>query len=195
MKADHQLILEAIITTEMPDGSMHVAPMGPEVDDSFQEWVLKPFQSSTTFQNLRNTNRCIVHVVDDSMLIANAVLGMANHYPSQQVAECGFVLSAACHWYALSVVDWNTSDSRAIAQCSVVQSGILKPFFGWNRAKHAVVEMAILASRVHLLDRGMLNAEIERYRVLVSKTAGSQEREAFQHLENYIQQSEGTQNG
>ena len=166
--------------------------MGPEVDDSFQVWVLKPFQSSTTFQNLRNTNRCVVHVVDDSMLIANAVLGMANQYPCHQIAECGYVLSAACHWYALKVVDWNTNESRAIAQCRVVQSGVLKPFFGWNRAKHAVVEMAILASRVHLLDSAMLNAEIERYRILIEKTAGSQEKAAFQLLENFIQQSEGT---
>lgn len=191
-KAGHRLILEAIITTELPDGSMHVAPMGPEVDDTFQEWVLKPFQSSTTFQNLRHTNRCVVHVVDDSMLIANAVLGLANQFPSQHVADCGFVLSTACHWYALRVVDWDTSESRAIARCSVVQSKVLKPFFGWNRAKHAVVEMAILASRVHLFDRAMLNAEIERYRTLVEKTAGSHERDAFQLLEKFIQQSEGS---
>jgi len=189
---DRRLVLEAIITTELPDGAMHVAPMGPVVDESLQEWVLKPFQSSTTFQNMRRTNRCVVHVVDDAMLIANAVLGIANNYAASRIGDHGYVLSAACHWYALKVADWNTDQSRAIAQCTVIETGVLKPFFGWNRAKHAVVEMAILASRVHILDRATLNAEVERCRVLVEKTAGRHESNAFQLLEKFIQQSAGT---
>ncbi len=188
---DMRLVLEAIITTELSDGAMHVAPMGPVVDESLQEWVLKPFQTSTTFQNMRRTNRCVVHVVDDAMLIANAVLGRANHYAASRIGDHGYVLSAACHWYALEVIDWNADQSRAIARCRVIETGVLKPFFGWNRAKHAVVEMAILASRVNILDRATLNAEVERCRVLVEKTAGRHESQAFQLLEEFIQQAEG----
>ncbi len=185
-----RLILEGIVTTVSADRSMHVAPMGPEVDERLQIWVLKPFQSSTTFSNMRRTGSCVVHVVDDSMIIAEAVLGRANDYAARKLINQEFVLEAACHWYALKVVDWDTSHPRAIARCEIVEKGTERPFFGWNRAKHAVVEMAILASRVHLLERSAIAMEIDRYRVWVDKTAGDREREAFELLVHYIEQAE-----
>ncbi len=186
-----RLILEAIITTKSPDDSMHVAPMGPEVDERFETWLLKPFQSSTTFSNLQRSGYCVVHIVDDSMLLAEAVLGRANRYPAKRLGDDGFVLEAACHWYALKVAEWDTSQPRAVARCEVVDHGTTKPFFGWNRAKHAVVEMAILASRVHILEHTVIANEIARYRVLVDKTAGIRERDAFELLVEYIEQADG----
>ncbi len=186
-----RLILEAIVTTERLEESMHVAPMGPEVDEGLQTWTLKPFQSSTTFLNMRRTDRCIVHVVDDALLIAEAVLGQANHYSARWLKDRGFVLEAACHWYALRVVEWDMVQPRAKARCEVVETGIVRPFFGWNRAKHAVVELAILASRRHLLERSVLDLEIDRLRIIVDKTAGQRERQAFQRLVHFIEQSEG----
>jgi len=188
-----RLILEAIITTCSHDDSMHVAPMGPEVDERLEIWVLKPFQSSTTFSNLHRTGACVVHVVDDSMLIAEAVLGRANHYPAKRLGNHCFILEAACHWYALQVVDWDTSQPRAVARCEVNERGVARPFFGWNRAKHAVVEMAILASRVHILERAAIANEIERFRVWIDKTAGNREREAFELLVQYIERANGSQ--
>ncbi|MDZ4849571.1 MAG: DUF447 family protein [Pirellulaceae bacterium] len=189
--ADNRMILEAIVTTELPDGSMHVAPMGPEVDDTLNHWKLKPFKSSTTFSNLQRTNRCVVHVVDDAVLLAEAVLGKANHYAAQHIDDCGFALDSACHWYALEVDEWNTAQPRAIAHCRLTKMHSIRPFFGWNRAKHAIVEMAILASRVHILERSVLDFEVDRYRIVIEKTAGQRERKAFEMLENFIRHSKG----
>ncbi len=189
--AGGRLILEAIVTTVSPDLSMHVAPMGPEVDERLHDWVLKPFQSSTTFSNMRRTGSCVVHVVDDAMLIAEAVLGRANHYTARRLKNQDFVLEATCHWYALKVIDWDTSHPRAVTRCEIIEKGAERPFFGWNRAKHAVVEMAILASRLQMLERSTIDIEIERCRVLVDKTAGDRERAAFELLVQYIEQTEG----
>ncbi len=183
----NRLILEAVVTTVSPDHSMHVAPMGPEVDEEQQRWILKPFQSSTTFSNMRRTGSCVVHVVDDAVLIAKAVLGQANDYAAKQRPGHGFILDAACHWIALKVSKWETVNPRAIANCEVLEKGIVRPFFGWNRAKHAIVEMAILASRVQMLESAFIATEIERYRVLVDKTAGEHEREAFELLVRYLE--------
>jgi uncharacterized protein len=185
----NRLILEAVVTTASSDDSMHVAPMGPEVDEQQRTWILKPFQSSTTYSNLRRTGRCVVHVVDDSVLIAKAVLGQANSYAAKKLKDDAFILEAACHWFALRVIDWDVSNPRAIAHCEVVENGNVRPFFGWNRAKHAIVEMAILASRVHLLDSAFIKSEIERFRVLVDKTAGDGEREAFGLLVDHLEQA------
>jgi uncharacterized protein len=182
------LILEAIITTESLEGAMHVAPMGPHVSEDLSQWTLKPFQTSKTFQNLYRTNRCVVHVVDDALLLAKAVVGKANDAQSRFIDDSGFVLLQACHWYALSIVSWDISQPRAVAICRVESSGNQQPFFGWNRAKHAVVELAILTSRVGMLESEFIQAEIERLRILIDKTAGESETEAFQLLVEYIDQ-------
>jgi hypothetical protein len=180
-------ILEAVITTETEDGRMHVAPMGPEVDDSFSHWRLKPFQTSATFANLRRTERCVVHVVDDAMLIARAVLGIAHDLPFEHISGVGFVLADACRVFGLKVERWDVSSPRAIADCEVVFAREKRPFFGWNRAKHAVVELAILASRVQFLDTESMMAEINRLRILVDKTGGEREHEAFELLHHSIE--------
>ncbi|MCY2974233.1 MAG: DUF447 family protein [Planctomycetota bacterium] len=180
------MILEAIITTENPDGTMHVSPMGPHVSDDLLQWTLKPFQTSKTFQNLYCTNRCVVHVVDDALLLARAVTGQASGSPSRFVEGAGFILLGACHWYSLSIELWDISQPRAVALCHVESTGNERPFFGWNRAKHAVVELAILSSRLGMLAPDFIQAEIERLRILIDKTAGESETEAFQLLVDCI---------
>ncbi len=185
-RSPDELILEAIVTTESEDGSMHVAPMGPQVSQSMDRWLLKPFQTSTTFRNLQRTNRCVVHVVDDALVIAQAVLGNANSYPANSIPGTGFVLDNACHWFALTVTEWDVSHPRALATCQVVEKQVGRPFFGWNRAKHAIVELAILASRVGMLDPSMMQNEIDRLKIMIEKTGSHREFEAFELLSHYI---------
>jgi hypothetical protein len=183
------MILEGILTTETLDGHLHIAPMGPEVDANLTRWLLKPFKTSTSFQNLFRTNRCVFHVTDDALLLAKAVLGLANDWPSQYVPEVGYVLPDACHYFALGIENWDTSTDRALAHARVNQFQFQRPFFGWNRAKHAVLEAAILASRLGLLSRDSILADLERFEVWVQKTAGDREREAFQLIKSHIQSS------
>jgi len=161
--------------------------MGPHVSDDLSEWTLKPFQSSTTFRNLHGRHRCVINVVDDALLLANAVLGNANDSPSLWTDGLGYVLDGSCHWYALSIKDWDITQPRAIATCLVCSTGSKRSFFGWNRAKHAVVELAILTSRIGLLESAYLESEIARLRVLIDKTAGERENLAFQLLVEHIQ--------
>ena len=68
----------------------------------------------------------------------------------------------------------------------LVGSGELRPFLGFNRAKHAVLEAAILATRVGILPDDEIRREMERLAVPVEKTAGAEEREAFELLRDYI---------
>ena len=72
------MVIEGILTTENADGSMHVSPIGPHVNHELSSWNLKPFQSSTTFANLRATSRAVFHIIDDPLLMAAAVLGLCN---------------------------------------------------------------------------------------------------------------------
>jgi hypothetical protein len=68
------MILEGIVTTLDADGCVNVAPMGPIVDESMTALHFRPFQSSRTYANLKQTQCGVFHVVDDVLLLARAAI-------------------------------------------------------------------------------------------------------------------------
>ncbi len=176
------MIIEGVLTTENSDGSPHVAPLGPVVDEQLNNWILRPYQSSTTFQLLRHHERCVFHVVDDVLLIAKLVLGDCPKDLPFVRHDGGWILQSACHWYRLRVQDWNIEQSRAEATAIREASGRLREFWGWNRAKHAVLEAAILLTRLELLDLDVIVAQWQALGSAVRKTAGEQEQLAWDLL-------------
>ena len=78
------------------------------------------------------------------------------------------------------------SEERTRIECQVLQQGQLREFFGFNRAKHAVLEAAILATRTSFIPSGEILSQMKHLKVIVEKTAGSQETAAFQLLEQFI---------
>ncbi|HEY2839184.1 MAG TPA: DUF447 domain-containing protein [Pirellulales bacterium] len=182
------MILEGIVTTINADGTVNISPMGPIVDDALTRLELRPFQTSTTFQNLRRARQGVFHVSDDVELLARAAVGRLETPPRmvRSVRVDGWILADACRFYAFEVRELDESDERARLVAEVVDSGRARDFFGFNRAKHAVVEAAILATRVHFLPRDEIMADFARWNVLVEKTGGPQERRAFDFLEAYV---------
>ena len=184
------MILEGIVTTLGIDGSANISPMGPQVDASMRTLVLRPFRSSTTYQNLKRHGEGVFHVTDDVLLLARAAVGRPDPFPPLLPAEKvrGQILANACRWYAFRVASLDDSAERTTIVADVVDSGRRRDFLGFNRAKHAVVEAAILATRVHLLPAAEILAQFEALRVLVDKTGDAQEHAAFDFLLSYVQQ-------
>src|SRR5262245_12164816 len=182
------MILEGIVTSLDENDALNVAPMGPIVNDDFSTLVLRPFRSSRTYQNLKSRPYGVFHVVDDTLLLARAAVGALPELPQTFAAEriSGRVLSAACRWYEFEIDSCDDSQERTELRARVVHCGRLRDFFGFNRAKHSVLEAAILATRVHLLPPEQIRDEFERLRVIVNKTAGPREREAFELLERHV---------
>ncbi|HEY4310430.1 MAG TPA: DUF447 domain-containing protein [Pirellulales bacterium] len=185
------MILEGIVTTVNADGTVNIAPMGPLVDDEITHLTLRPFQTSTTFQNLMRTRQGVFHVTDDVELLAHAAIDRIDRMPPLVRAERveGWILADSCRWFAFEVRDADIREARSRMEADVVDHGHLREFFGFNRAKHAVVEAAILATRVHLLEGVDLLNELARLVVMVEKTGGDQERRAFDFLSQYIRSS------
>lgn len=185
------MILEGIVTSLDAGGALNVAPMGPIVDESMTRLRLRPYQSSRTYQNLKATGCGVLHVVDDVLLIARAAIGRLGPVPETFPAEkiTGRVLKAACRWYEFQVETLDDSQERTEIEARVVHMGRLRDVFGFNRARHAVLEAAILATRVHILPLVEILAEFERLRVPVEKTAGDREREAFGLLLDYVRET------
>ena len=188
------MILEGLITTLNDDGTVNLSPMGPHVDDDsldrpFEQLLLKPYQTSTTYQNLKRTGQAVFHVTDDVELIARAAVGAPDPMPPMQPAQGveGQILGNACRWLALRVRSLDDRQPRTEILCDVVAQGRLRDFFGFNRGKHAVLEGAILATRVEFLPADEILSQFESLRLLVDKTGGPAEQRAFQFLHDFVQ--------
>jgi hypothetical protein len=184
------MILEGIVTTQNEDGGVNISPMGPLVDESMEHLVLRPYRTSTTYQNLKRSGTGILHVTDNVELIARAAVGRLEETPEILELESahGFVLAESCRWFAFRVRKLLDRSERTTIECDVVEKGWLRDFFGFNRAKHAVLEAAILATRIAMLPPEHLRAEMKRLGVIVEKTAGPQERRAFTFLGEYVEE-------
>ncbi|MFP6672572.1 MAG: DUF447 domain-containing protein [Pirellulaceae bacterium] len=182
------MILEAIVTTLNADQSVNVSPMGPLVDASMKEFTLRPYETSMTCQNLQRTRQGVLHVTDDVELLARAAINQLDPLPEMVAATAveGSILVAACRWYAFEVVSLDDRNEPVTMQCQVVESGRQRDFFGFNRAKHAVLEAAILATRVQFLPAALIRSQLEQLAVIVGKTAGAQEQRAFDLLQDYV---------
>jgi hypothetical protein len=182
------MILEGIVTTVSPSGVVNIAPMGPRVDAALRRFLLRPFPTSQTYRNLKAHGEGVLHVSDDVLLLARAALGplepLPPLFPAGQVK--GFVLRDACRYYEFRVVGLDEREERVRIDCEVVSTGRLRDFFGFNRAKHAVVEAAILATRTAFLPLEEIEADYRKLAVLVDKTGGEQEQQAFNLLRDHV---------
>jgi len=187
------LILEGIVTTRNADGAINVSPMGPLVDRDLTSFRFRPFQTSRTYQNLKRERAGIFHVVDDVLLLAKAAVNRFEREPVFLQPEIvqGAVLKDACRWFEFEVTSIDDSEPRTTIETRLVHTGELRPFWGFNRAKHAVLELAVLATRLFLLTPAEAEMEVERLSVIAGKTAGDQEQAAFELLRQYISDYDG----
>lgn len=184
---ERRMILEAIVTTVNEAGAVNIAPMGPHVDEAgpLERFVLRPFQSAQTFRNLMAHPEGVLHVTDDVLLFARATIGRAEAELVLAKVVRGWRLADCCRAYEFRIENADTSQDRARLEARVVHVEWVRDFFGFNRARHACVEAAILASRVGMLSSDDIRRELERLRPLVDKTGGSAEHAAFTLLSDF----------
>jgi len=175
-------ILEGIVTTQNTDASVNISPMGPIVDQHVSQFVFRPFRTSTTYANLKRNGQGVFHITDDVMLFAQAALGQPDPLPVLD----GLKLVDACRWYAFEIESLEDTEERTHIVARTTEHGRQRDFFGFNRAKHAVLEAAILATRLHLLPAEEIAAEIARLEAPVQKTAGRDEIAAFDFIKQYL---------
>jgi uncharacterized protein len=183
------VIIETILTSVAPDGQVNFAPMGVEWGEEIV--VIKPFLETTTFRNVSATHAAVLNLTDDVLLFAESAIGSPT-FPARPASTVrGVVLEAACAWRELEVLEIDATPPRSRIETRVVHRGYRRDLIGFNRARHAVLEGAILATRTHLLPAGEIQREYARLQVLVDKTAGPREREAWALLSAHVGFSAG----
>ncbi len=178
------MIIESIVTTMGTDGTINFAPMGVEWGE--ETIVLKPFLETTTYRNVLAARVAVVNLTDDVMLFAQGAISSPQFPWLPATVVRGAVLEAACSWREIEAGSIDSTPPRSRIVTRVRHAGTRREFLGFNRARHAVLEAAILATRTHLIPREQIAEEFARLRVIVDKTAGPREQEAMKMLTEYV---------
>jgi uncharacterized protein len=173
-------IVETIVTTAGHDGVAHIAPLG--LIEAGEHWIIAPFSPSRTLSNLRLNPFAAASHTDDVRVIAGCVTGRkiwplvpTIHGMGERLADC------MSHW-ELKVDSVIEDHLRPRFACKIVHKENHKPWEGFNRAQAAVVELAVLTTRLDMLPADKVESELKYLEIAISKTAGPREDEAWEWL-------------
>jgi hypothetical protein len=179
------MIRECIVTTLNSEGRAHIAPLGLIAEDD--GWILAPFRPSATLDNLRATPFAVANFTDDVLIFAGCLTGNKD-WPTRSATHVpGAMLEDTLAHAELEVDHVEEDDLRPRFHCRVVYEASHAPFKGFNRAQAAVIEAAILASRLHMLPREKIEQELAYLQIAVEKTAGPREHQAWRLLVEKIE--------
>lgn len=183
-------ILETIVTTLSPEGELHLVPFGliREGDD----YVLAPFRPSPTILNLEASSCFAASSPSDVRVIAGVVTGRRD-WP---VVDCDRIAGkrlASCFGHAEFEVTAKDDDAtRPRYRGRMIHSASHRPFLGYNRAQAAVLEAAILSTRLKMLEPEKILTEMAYHAIAIDKTAGPAEREAWGWIEDKVTDALGS---
>jgi uncharacterized protein len=173
----NDLIFETVITTVSPQGRTHVAPMG--VRYAGDHVLLMPFRPSTTLDNIVATRHAVLNIVVDTRVFAGCVTGRKTWPTLAAERVPGVRLACALRHVELVLAENDNDPRRPRLAMAPVHEGAHAPFVGFNRAQAAVIEGAVLVSRLHMLPPTKVEREMRYLQIAIHKTAGPEELEAW----------------
>ena len=179
------MIYEAVIVTRNADSTAHIAPLGFRWQA--ERVVLAPFRPSTTLDNLQRSRQAVVNLTDNVAVIAGCLTGRRDWAITPTHRVQGWRLVDTLTHMELEIESVEDNELRPRFFCSVLHQETHSGFKGFNRAQAAVIEAAILVSRLHLLPTNKIDNEIEYLKIALEKTAGERERLAWGWLMDRIE--------
>lgn len=173
----NHFIREVIVTTQSPEGLPHIAPMGVWEEDGLV--TLAPFRPSRTLDNVLARSVAVVNACDDVRIFAGCLTGRHDWPLIASETRGTLRLRDAVSHQELQLERVDEDEQRPKLRCRVMREEAHRPFLGFNRARAAVLECAILASRLHRLPADKIRAELLYLTIAIQKTAGPTEREAW----------------
>ncbi|MGF6731596.1 hypothetical protein OKW50_003741 [Paraburkholderia youngii] len=172
------MIHETIVTTAACDGRPHIAPMGARYEG--ERIILAPFRPSVTLDNIVATRAAVLNFTTDVRIFAGCVTHCATDWPTVAASRVASVRLAESLAHAeLELDELQDDKERPVLVMKCVHRENHAPFAGFNRAQSAVVEGAILVSRLFMLPADKVDREMAYLQIAIDKTAGDNERTAW----------------
>lgn len=171
------MIYETIVISTDLAGNPHVAPFGVRQEADLV--VISPYKPSTTLNNILATGHAVMNMIDDVRVFAGTLTGrqpwtlmQANRIKGCRLVDC------LAHT-ELKLIEMRDDAVRPQLVMRKIEMQNHRPFNGFNRAQAAVIELAVLASRLQMLPREKIQSEMQYLQIAIDKTAGEREKQAW----------------
>jgi len=178
------MIFETIIITQDAHKQPHVTPFG--VQHEGEHVIISPFKPSKTLDNILTSKTATMNLTDDVRVFAGALTQHAVWHLLAASAVEGFRLDGCLAHVELALVDVREDAERPQLVMQQQARYSHQDFKGFNRAQAAVIEMAVLASRLHMLPKEKIQTERAYLQIAIDKTAGERELEAWGWLADKV---------
>jgi uncharacterized protein len=184
------VVVETVVSTLDHAGEANFAAMG--VVWGQEVITIRPYTNTRTYRNLTRSGEAVVNVTDNVVIFAKSALSRERFESLPARCVKGLILKDACFWREVAVervlapTSPDGAPVRADIVTRVVGRGEARQFAGLCRAKHAVVEASILASRIRRIDGEEIRRELVRLGIIVEKTGGPEECQAMDFIRAYV---------
>ncbi len=174
-----QPIYEIVLTTGNPShpNQAHHAPFGIRMAQD--QVIIAPYRPSRSLDNLLAHRQAVINFTNDSRVFAGCLTGR-REFPVCPVEQgAGVRLRDSLAHAVIRVEQIVDDDQRPRFHCAITHRHSHAAFPGFNRAQAAVIEAAILMSRLHILPVEKVERELAYWAIAVEKTAGPDERQSW----------------
>lgn len=171
------MIFETIVISVDKAGQAHVAPFGVRHEAS--KVIISPFRPSKTLENILSSKAASLNLTDDVRVFAGAITKRVawKLLPTDNID--GFRLDGCLSHVELKLEDVREDTERPQLVMQEIETVHHQGFSGFNRAQAAVIELAVLTSRLHLLPAKKVQSELKYLQIAIDKTAGQRELQAW----------------
>lgn len=187
------MIYETIITSLDNQNNPNVAPFGIQLQDGLV--VISPYKPSVTLDNILATQHAVMNLTDDVRVFAGALTRRQAWTLLPATKITGVRLAEVLVHKELKLVKVNDDDLRPQLFFEVLHEEQHESFKGFNRAQAAVIELAVLASRLQMLPKDKVMSEFNYLKIAIDKTAGERELQAWGWLADKIENFYAEQSG
>jgi hypothetical protein len=149
--------------------------------------IISPYKPSTTLDNILATRHAVLNLIDDVRVFAGA---LTQRSPWTLVAAekiIGSRLADCLVHKELKLVKVEDDPIRPNLYLELVHESQHGSFQGFNRAQAAVIELAVLVSRLKRLPLDKITQEMTYLQIAIEKTAGPRELEAWGWLTEAVE--------
>jgi hypothetical protein len=187
------MIFETIISSVDSQGNVHVTPFGIQMQDGLV--VISPYRPSVTLDNILATKHAVMNLTDDVRVFAGALTRRSAWSVIEADKITGYRLADTLGHKELKLVEIKDDATRPQLFLKIVHEMQHQSFQGFNRAQAAVIELAVLTSRLNFLNKEKVLSEMQYLQIAVDKTAGERELQAWtwlaEKVENFYSKQAG----
>lgn len=187
------MIFETIVTSMNDQGEVHVAPFG--IQRLGKTVIISPYKPSLTLSNIIATQCAVLSLCDDVRVFAGALTNRQawSLLPVEQLL--GYRLADCLAHEELTLLRVEEDAVRPRLHMQVQHRVQHQAFAGFNRAQAAVIELAVLVSRLTRLPKDKVQSERQYLQIAIDKTAGERELQAWAWLTDKIDNHYAAQDG